>query len=368
MPTDVSDRRQHDIKQQFAFVESQASSTQFPFESDIVDRLIQSIENALEQAQQRRDDYLELVEQDAREGLQRDFYQRYVTQLDFSEVFLSRLQQTLTYTEIYERQRKRFADRLEYTTAVCDELEQVFNIEADIIPVIWDGYALLTILEADLYVLWLPRDELQIRNAPVIAHEFGHAVLEQIDKTPPQPFRDRLADFAEDFPDEQQDAVIYTWNQWFDELFCDAVGFFTFGPAYLLSIVYRLQQDDPYHFPEQIGPDSEFHPPDALRFSYLDSLAVEHLPPNLYTQTETAREEYDQHLQLLADEKPPFYDDWVNDALLSLTTDAARRRGTDLNRLVDCLTVDDSGAAVDNLEHRIACNEAWFDGLQNGGY
>lgn len=370
LPINASNRRRRDIEQQFAFVKKQASSSPFPFESDIVDRLIESIETALERANQRRNEYLELSEQNARAELRHDFYQRYVTQLDFSEAYLSRLQQTLTYTEIYQRQYEVFADRLDYTIAVCDELEQVFNIDADIIPVIWNSYALLTILEADLYVLWIPRDEVQIRNSPVIAHEFGHAVLEQMDQTPPQPFRDRLAAFADGFPDEQYDAVIYSWNQWFEELFCDAIGFFTFGPAYLLSIIYRLQQEDPFHFPDQIGPDSEFHPPDALRFTYLDTLAAEYLPSTLYTQTKPARDEYDRHLQHLADEEPSFYDEWVNDDLLSLTTEAARMQGTDINRLVDQLTEGDPDVDGDRtvLKRRMACNETWFDYLQNGGY
>lgn len=362
MPTNVADHRHRNIEQQFAFVESQISDIDIPVDSDIIDRLISSIDGTLDQAEHRKLDYLNLVDQDGSEQLQRSFYQHYVTQLDFAEQFLERLQQTHTYTDIHHQQRgEGFQDRLEYTSAVCAELEDVFRFDIDIIPVIWDGYALLTILEADLYVLWLPRDEKRIPNAPFIAHEFGHAALEQIDKTPPQPFRDHLADFADGFADEQKDAVVYTWNQWFDELFCDAVGFFTFGPAYLLSAIYRLQKDDPYEFPDQIGPHTEFHPPDALRFTYLDELAAVYLPDELYARTAADRDTYRAHLDRLADEEPLYYEDWISDELLSLTTDTAREQGTDLERLVTYLTDDESTDPPPGLELRAACNDLWLD-------
>jgi len=362
LPTNVAEHRHRNIEQQFACVESQISGIDIPVDSDIVDRLISSIDQTLDQAEQRKQDYLDLVEQDGSEHLQRSFYQHYVTQLDFAEKFLERLQQTHTYTDIHQQQRQEgFQNRLEYTSAVCAELEDVFRFDVDIIPVIWDGYALLTILEADLYVLWLPRDEQRIPNAPFLAHEFGHAVLEQIDKTPPQPFRDRLADFADGFADEQKDAVVYTWNQWFDELFCDAVGFFTFGPAYLLSAIYRLQKDDPYEFPDQIGPHTEFHPPDALRFTYLDELAAEYLPDEVYARTAADRDKYRAHLDLLADEEPLYYEDWISDELLSLTTDTAREQGTDLDRLVTYLTDEESTDPPPSLDLRAACNDFWLE-------
>lgn len=368
MPRDVSDRRLRLLETQRDFIEGELEHQRLPFEGDITSRLSKKIEESLNEAGRRYQHYLDLTHQNAPKHLKENQYERYVRQLDFAQGYLDSIEKTISYVQLFHEQNKESSGSLDHGRQLFTELANDVGIDVEIIPIKWDGYTLLPIIEAELYVLWLPRERNYQRHAPMIGHELGHAVLDHMDQTPTQEFRDRLEEFIEPFPDERRDQVFYAWNQWFDELFCDGMGFFCFGPAYALSAIEQFQHTDPYFFPDQIGPNTEFHPPDALRFRFINELSRRWLPESMYQNTLSYRREFEQHLELRSNEKPAFYDRWIDDELLSIIVSDAEHRGPQLQLLIEALSNESLEQVVSSHRHRMASNEYWVDEVQNGGY
>jgi hypothetical protein len=252
---------------------------------------------------------------------------------------------------------------LSYVEELCNELAELVGVDVAVLPVVWDGYAAFDIQHRDFYAVHVPRDESAVHGGPIVGHEFGHLVVDLMEQEDHEPFRTRLQEILPEWPDNKQQMVRETWRGWFNELACDAFGVLSFGAAYLVAMIERLYHRDPYELPRSRVNE---HPPDALRFEFVDSIAENILPPNVYGKTKNAREGFHQHMTYSVRRPPPEYQSWVDGELLATVEQAVRSQfDPDITELSARLIREEteiSGAC----EHRYEANEYWLS-RQNGG-
>lgn len=364
MSIDLSKRRKEELAEQYSHLQQRVEQVDY-LTHHRVESLFEDVEVEFEEARQRLSDLEATIDQDPTDSQLRRVYRPFVRKLDGIQGRLSDLQQALLYLETHHQQRPAYEDRLDYVSELCNELDELFDHDVEYLPVVWDGYAAFDIEFREFYAVHVPRDESPILGSPVVAHELGHAVVDHMEQTDRQPFYDRLQDFVEEWDEKKQPLVRRTWREWFKELVCDACGVLTFGPAYLLILTERLCHSDPYRLPSRSS--SQVHPPDAMRFEFVDGLATEVFPDELYERTDSACDDFRGHLQYSTTAPPPEYDSWKDDELHTAVRDATRTRlDTDIAELCSNILNESDPESAPEQQLRLEVNHRWLE-RQNGG-
>lgn len=318
MSTNLSSYRFDEIKEQFQHITSHAETTKFgsssPFQS-----LKEDIEGRIENAEKQKENLSKLNEQGATKRQLRNIYSPFVNQLDAIQSRIEDAQQALLYLSLHQTQKENYANRLDYTQRLCEEIDGTLTVSAEYLPVVWDSYASFDILPTEFYAVHIPRDERDIVNAPIVGHELGHFLYDEIESRQHpllQDFRDRVQEIASEFRERRQPRIISAWRDWFPELVCDACGTLTFGPAYLVTLTRQLHSSDPYLLPTDSVPVE--HPPDALRYKFVKKIMEERMSDEILSYTASARKEFENHLTIAERYKNPDYESWIDREILSL--------------------------------------------------
>lgn len=354
MSTELSEHKYQELKKQYEYIAERIYTSElghFP-RKDSLKSILEKVDEELEEVERRKKSFESTNSE--------EIYKRFLSKLDLVDSNIESLQQSLVYLDTYESQKETWSERLEYTTSVCEELSDPLQIEVDTLPIVWDGYATFDIVSKDFYAIHLPRDKSKEKNSPIIAHELGHAVQDHLD-TRNEGFVEKLQELRQDFSDDMVGRTFFdSWRNWFDELFCDACGFYTFGMAYLSASIHRLYNQTPYEMPNA-GSVSHY-PPDVLRYRFIDRLAQDNLPDELYELSKKEREEYEEHLGLLGSRSDGRLDDWVDERLLNeIDVMAMENIESDLDALCDDILSEKDPKEVPQRRHRIEANMAWLD-------
>jgi hypothetical protein len=357
--TDLAYRRNERVKAQFDYVIGQADELGFASHPAFKEISTQA-ETQLTNAERRQQQLQELDEQGATKEQLARIYPRFLRSVDISQLRVNDAQQAFLYLTVNKQQRDGFGERLAYTERVCDELSQLLKYDVGFLPVIWDGYASFDIIYQDFYAIHLPRDDDIRRGAPVIAHEFGHSLYDNLDPESRRAFRERLETVCSEFVDRKQPVVRLAWRNWFGELICDACGALTFGPAYLAILTERLCTSDPYDIPSEAAAIG--HPPDALRYRLVEAILEEQLPGELYEAVHDYCHQFETHLTLVNGRQPPSYQGWVDDELLTRIIDAAEQEiDSDVAELSDHLLNGADPETCPAQQERLAVNQEIFE-------
>jgi hypothetical protein len=367
LSTDIASIRFVEIQEQFNHIKNISNTTGFASSSPF-QRLINDIEERISKAEQQKRNLSKLMDQDATERQIRNLYSPYLNQLDDIQSRIEDAQQALLYQSLHQKQRENYASRLEYTQQLCEEVNAIFSVNAEYLPVVWDSYASFDILPTEFYAVHIPRDEWRVENSPIIGHELGHFLYDELETRPQHPllqdFRNRLQKIASEFRERRQPRIISAWRDWFPELVCDACGALTFGPAYLVTLTRRLYSSDPYLLPTENVPVE--HPPDALRYELVRSILNDRIPNQVFSLTADTRREFEHHLSITDRYRNPDYESWVDDEILSIAVEVTEMHlDSDLDQI--CTTIMDSSVTPEPArEMRVHANREILN-LQNGG-
>jgi len=347
-------RRKEALESQWQHIQEHIESTEY-LEHSQLDALIDAADSAFTEVVAREADLQHTKQQDPTTDQLSRVYRPVIRKLDNAQGRLTDLQQAILYIEINQYQQESYTERLSYVTDVCEELSRRFDVSVSFLPVVWDGYAAFDIQREDFYAIHVPRDASPVHGGPIIAHEFGHIVSDFLDRSTLQTFREQLQGFLDEWPEKRQLLVENTWRTWFDELLCDACGLLTFGPAYLITLAERLYHRDPYMTPRQ---QVQAHPPNALRYTFVQELAEQSLPDSLYSKTHHARQAFETHLEHAVHLQPPEYDSWFSDPLLNTIEEITRSQlNSDLDSLCSNLLDESVSNPPESQEFRYEANQ-----------
>lgn len=327
------------------------------FNVEPVDDIQAAIADKYQQAQTRRGEIQSLIKQDASESQISRVYPAYLRSLNAAESRLQDLQQTLAFLELNRAQLETHQDSLKFTKNVCNELIERCGCSVDFLPVIWDGYATMPIDDNSLYAIYVPRERSRIQGAPILGHEIGHVVYDNIPSRldSRQQFVEALSSHCEGFQARKRDLVDRVWRDWFVELLCDGCGLITFGPAYLVRMSQRLRKSHPYQLPTKNSVQT--HPPAALRWNFVRQLAEDRFPGDIQDCLEPVIEEYETYLQYCKS-KPRRYHEWINQELLDhIRAVLDDRLDSDLSLLTAELLDGVAPESVPERRHRLAINK-----------
>lgn len=328
------------------------------------------MEDGFDEIEKTRDLYVQAYDQEPEAEATFSLYEDYLRAIGDVALTTELLETELVSLDLHQYQRETSDGRyLSFANDLSSELKAAFELEVTTIPVIWNGFQIDPLDEnlpetgelSRTYVLLLPRSRLEPEVfAPIIAHELAHAVL------------DRHTDLRSEFnaaiwemqdrtrldPDDRSHFA-RSWRAWFEELFCDACGVLTFGPAYLSALVHYLVNWYPYHIESDI--DFDLHPPDALRYDVVLGMAEQYFPDLLH-EIRDDRIAYDRHLRALDHSRPRNYDSYNYDYLRDFIPEEVPSA---VNHDLDAL-IDDIHASVDPDESqdrgvRLAVNQYWLE-------
>lgn len=343
LPTDLSISRLDDLETHLEQVQLQADNLDFDLPGAYC-QIETELEERLREAQRYGDRFEQLKQQDATSAqISREYYP-FLNEMDGISQRLEELQRALVYLTVNNWQQPEYGSRLTHTEEVCSEVDDRLAVDGEYLPVVWAEYGSYPIQYCQFYAIHLPRDNNAIQNSPILAHELGHTIVDQMREDKHAKLRkyiDVLQNWASDFKRRNQDLIISSWRNWFAELVCDACGVLTFGPAYIITLVRRLQSANPYRLVSR-GSARE-HPPDDIRYRFTKDLLRESVSQEMYELTEGARERYEDHLERLAGHKRAGYSSWTNEKLLTLVVEATKEYlEPDLDRL--CSSILDGGS------------------------
>ncbi|WP_254824325.1 hypothetical protein [Haloglomus halophilum] len=323
--------------------------------STVLEHKIESIGDDIDKIEHRRQNFR------ASEDDQR-LYSRYIAKLDTVQGHIEELERTLTYLELHDTHRQRFSERVCLADYICTEITEALNLEISCLPVVRDGYALLPLFGDEYHIVFIPRGEELLPQAPILAHEVAHPLLLRAQKSPS--FTDRFGKLRRSIDDDGRKRDFYeNWLQWYEELFCDVVGFFVFGPAYAFALLHHLFEQKPFRISRNVTPrDNALHPPDALRIRTTLDLVDEQLSPELREPLEPLRTEYERHLSRLSDSRPSYYDEWADDELVAGTVTTARNAAEyELEQLCTELRNGTDPNEADGMQYRLEANYYWYE-------
>lgn len=332
MSANLAYRHRENIETQFDHLERYLSDEglmgQYPFT-----KLLEGVEDELETVKERERLLEETVKQNPSTKQLRRIYAPHLSRLTNTRSRVEDLQQAILYHTLYVQQQKQYVDLLDYAKQVCAEIDECLELEATYLPVVWDAFASYGVIQEDYYAIHLPRRDELLSDSPLLAHELGHGVVDNISLGSRQRFKQKLERFVSEFRDRQRPLVRSAWQEWFPELLCDACGVLTFGPAYLSAIVNNLQSKEAYFLPRY--PDEIGHPPDALRFRYVSELLDDRLERDVLGELDSHIERYEDHLSVLGLHKDAEYDSWIEQELLDeIETIADSQIEADLSALI----------------------------------
>lgn len=273
-----------------------------------------------------------------------DFYEEICNDLWDGHSKLQKVEKIISYYELHTVQEADSTAVFDDIRTAVDELCHSLGIDFDIIPIRWNQTALVRIVPAAVYGLWLPRNISTgtfTEFAPLIGHEIGHVTMDYRDYYMPSSVNRERKRIASEF-DNRERMVADALEDWYEELYCDAIGTLTFGPAYAVSLTRRLFSDNPYKLSYAIATEHQ-HPPDALRYKHVMTILDDEFPAEIHRIAHEQTGTFRDHLDQLASKKTPAYRDWWNDRFLAAIRDDAKQFVTlDTEQLVTALTQPDA--------------------------
>lgn len=355
MPSRIAERREEELEERLDHLRREIDRFSEYSISDDFNAAFSEILAGFDEIAERKSDA---------EENQNDYrlYQRYLAKVLSTEAEIAQLERVLTFLELHAHHKEQSRDVFQRVEAICDEVVESFGLTVTTYPVLQEDYSLLPLLDDQYYVVFVPRGRELLPTIPILAHEIAHSVLDRTDARSAE-FVDRFKKLRDRMSSEQAERDFHqNWDHWYDELFCDILGFYAFGPSYVCSQLHHLLTGNPYRIDRDIGVENEtLHPPNALRVDLITDLAEEHLPQELYEELEPLRTEYSEYLASYSGRKPSVYDEWVDDQLVEAVvadTGSFRRQFDDLcSHLLGGTDPEDAPA----FEHRIRANRHWLD-------
>ncbi len=353
MLEELANRRLARLKSQLSQLRSDLLELDSGLSTEQSETFLEPVEDTLERAKTRK----AALEQ-ASDDSAADFYDRYVSALDDLDLRLDNLHEIAGYIELHARQRAEDTEMIDDITEVCSEVSRPLNISITVLPTIWRSYALLPLQEkgGDIYSLFAPRHANPRQYQPLLAHELGHALIDQ-NGTDPR-YDDRIWEIDEEWGGERGSFARY-WDEWYTEFMCDACGILTFGPAYVFAISDYLHNQRPYNLLVD-------HPPNALRLQFISRLAEETFPDAALEMTQPVMNTIDGHLNNQVHNKPDRYDSYVVEELLTLIIKISQREvDNELPRITGKVQSMEPLDEIDpEIKYRVKVNRKW---VQNGG-
>lgn len=355
MPSRIAERREAELEDRLDHLRREINRFSEYSISDDFDAAFSEILEGFDEIAERKSDAEENRNDDR-------LYQRYLAKVLSTEAEIAQLETVLTFLELHAHHKEQSRDALRRVEAICDEVVDSFELSVTTYPVLQEDYSLLPLLDNQYYVVFVPRGREFLPTIPILAHEIAHSVLDQTDARSAE-FVNRFRELRDRMSSQQSERDFHqNWDHWYDELFCDILAFYAFGPSYVCSQLHHLLTGRPYRIDRDIGVENEtLHPPNALRVDVITDLAEENLPQELLQELEPLRAEYDEHLSRCSGTKPSVYDEWVDNRLVNaVVADAEpfRSQFDDLcSYLLDGTDPEDAPA----FEHRIRANRHWLD-------
>lgn len=358
---EIAERRHHRLSRQFDVLTEELEVLDSHVPSREIANLIDPIESGFSEVEKRK----ELLEIEPEDDLT-DYYQRYVSSLDDVNSRINMLHSIIGYVELHSRQREDSPEVIDDIQDVCQEIAACLGVSTTILPVIWRSYEILSMGPEDsINCLFLPRHNRPRQYQPVIAHEIGHVLHEEVGST--SEFNNRVWTIDDEFSSETGEFA-QVWMKWFEEFFCDACGVIAFGPAYVLAMADYLHNSYPYWFePSWYGDyDENVHPPEALRFEFVELVAEQSFSESAQQLVEDAFDDIDKHLVMHERNKPSYFDNYAVEELFQPIFRQVRELvSNDIEEFVDLAIADVPLEQVnEDLFYRVKINRAW---LQNGG-
>lgn len=368
MPTELADSRVEFLRGKYEAAQDVVDSSALLIPE--AETIFDSIEQGFEQIEENRRLYETAQEQAPDSETTLEFYGEYLGAIGGVASELQVLEIQLVYFDLNQHQRTSPSNhRLDHINDVSDELESAFDIDVTTIPVVWNGFAIdpldrrLTSTGeiSRIYAVILPRTRSQPdRYAPLIGHELGHAVLDR-NQGIEMEFYTELLEVQKRTRAEvdDEDHFVESWRVWFEELFCDACGVLTFGPAYLPALVWHLCDSDPYYI--ERNTDYEMHPPPALRFKLVTEI-LEDRCPEIVDYVSDARSKFRQHMDAREDARPLDFEAYDYDELREFVLyEVPEVVSHDLKELADDVQNGVAPDASPERTHRLAANDYWLD-------
>jgi len=113
-----------------------------------------------------------------------DFYEQICNDLWGAHGKLQKVEKIISYYELHSTQETDSTAIFDNVRTVVAELCHPLDIDFDIIPIRWNQTAIVRIVPAAVYGLWLPRNistETFTTFAPLIGHEIGHVTMDYRD-------------------------------------------------------------------------------------------------------------------------------------------------------------------------------------------
>lgn len=353
MLEELANRRLTRLESQLTQLRSDLLELDSGLSDEESETFLEPVEMGLERAKIRQEALAE-----ASEDSVPDFYDRYVSALDDLDVRLDNLHEITGYIELHARQRAEDTEMIDDISEVCSEVSRPLNISITVLPIIWESYAILPLQErgGEIYSLLAPRHANPRQYQPLLAHELGHALFDQVGKD--RTYHNRMWEIDDGWGGDRGDFAEY-WDEWYTEFLCDACGVLTFGPAYVCAISDYLHNQRPY----KIFPG---HPPNALRLNFISQLAREVFPESALDMAQPVLTSIDGHLNNQTRNKPEDYDSYVAEELLTLVSEAAQREvDNELPRIMERVNSEESLDEIDSaIKYRVKVNRKW---AQNGG-
>jgi len=329
-----------------------------------------SVEDGFDNIEETRLLYDRAYDQEPDGEATHELYEEYLRAIDTVASKLQVLEWELVYLDLHQYQRNSAtSSRLDHASSLSSELEDAYEIDITVFPVIWDGFSFDPLDEnipgtgdlSQIYVLILPRTQSDPEfYAPILSHELAHAVLDRQDELKTD-FYNLVRDVQRRTRQEIDDEAHFarSWRTWLEELFCDTCGVLTFGPAYLSSIVRHLHHSNPYYIEKDA--DRDLHPPPALRFDLVMDLSDEFFP-ELMDGIRDDRIAFERHLDALEHSRPRIYETYNYSELRTfITEEVPEAVDHDLESLVNDISVGVPPEDRPERTRRLAANRYWLE-------
>lgn len=376
MPTELAESQVAFLRGKYEATRAVLDSLETPVPA--TNSIFSSVEDGFKNIEETRLLYERAYDQEPDAEATHELYEEYLAAIDSVASELQVLEFELVYLDLHQYQRNSTTPRrLDHASSLSSELEDTFDIDITVLPVIWDGFATDPLDEnipatgelSQIYVLILPRTQSEPEfYAPIIAHELAHAVLDRHQPLKTA-FYNAVRDVQRRTRQEIDDETHFarSWRAWFDELFCDACGVLTFGPAYLSLLTRHLHHSNPYYIEKDF--DRNLHPPPALRFDLVKDLSDEYFP-DLMEGIRDDRIAFERHLDTLEHSRQRIYETYdYGDLRTFITQEVPEAVDHDIEALVDDISAGKNPDDRPERTHRLAANKYWLETYppQNGG-
>lgn len=368
MPTELADFQVSFLRDKYEAAREVLDTVDTPIPA--TDSIFSSVEDGFDKIEENRSLYERAYDQEPAAEATHELYEEYLGAIDTVAAELQVLEIELVYLDLHQYQcNSNISSRLNHAMDLSSELETTVGLDITVLPVIWDGFEIPPLDEnipatgelSQIYVLILPRTQSNpVLYAPIIGHELAHAVFDRQQALKTEFYnvvRDVQSRTRHEIDDETHFAR--SWRTWFEELFCDACGVLTFGPAYLSSLARHLHHSNPYYI-EKDG-DRDLHPPPALRFDLVMDLGGEFFP-DLMEGIRDDRIAFERHLDALEHSRPRIYDTYDYDELRDfINLEVPDVVDHDLEALVEDITAGVNPDDRPERAHRLAANQYWLE-------